>query len=329
MPDAHPDRAALIDEDGEFTYKELDEAVHAVANGLHCQGRPRRRRRCHPGAQPPLVSHRQLRRRPGRRPHHLAQQRVLRPADQRGVGARGRQGDHLRRRVHQGCQQGRARAGQAARARGTNPDTDEPSGSTDETLAELIERSSKDTRPEGEQARVDHHPDQRHDRHPEGGKSQYPADAGAGRRHLVARSVQGRRGDLAAGADVPCAGLPARHTGDVPGLDAGAAAQVQAAAGARRHREAQGDRHGRRAGDAVADPRRGREDGQEARSVQPEDRVRIRLAVGRRAGQPRAQRPRSGDLQHVRLDRDRVRHHRRAQAPGSAMRRRSVRSSRV
>src|ERR1700730_11248052 len=30
----HPDRAACIDEDGEFSYSELDEAAHAVANGL-------------------------------------------------------------------------------------------------------------------------------------------------------------------------------------------------------------------------------------------------------------------------------------------------------
>jgi len=30
----HPDRAACIDEDGEFSYAELDEAAHAVANGL-------------------------------------------------------------------------------------------------------------------------------------------------------------------------------------------------------------------------------------------------------------------------------------------------------
>jgi len=29
-----PDRAALIDEDGAFSYRELDEAAHAVANGL-------------------------------------------------------------------------------------------------------------------------------------------------------------------------------------------------------------------------------------------------------------------------------------------------------
>jgi fatty-acyl-CoA synthase len=30
----HPDRAACIDDDGEFTYKELDEAAHALANAL-------------------------------------------------------------------------------------------------------------------------------------------------------------------------------------------------------------------------------------------------------------------------------------------------------
>src|SRR5258705_626285 len=30
----HPDKAACIDEDGEFTYQELDEAAHALANGL-------------------------------------------------------------------------------------------------------------------------------------------------------------------------------------------------------------------------------------------------------------------------------------------------------
>src|ERR1700735_5418454 len=30
----HPDRAACIDEDGEFSFAELDDAAHAVANGL-------------------------------------------------------------------------------------------------------------------------------------------------------------------------------------------------------------------------------------------------------------------------------------------------------
>src|ERR1700743_684630 len=33
-----PDRAACIDEDGEFSYRELDEAAHAVANGLLSKG---------------------------------------------------------------------------------------------------------------------------------------------------------------------------------------------------------------------------------------------------------------------------------------------------
>ncbi|OOK68730.1 AMP-binding enzyme family protein [Mycobacterium kansasii] len=34
----HPDRAACIDEDGEFTYKELDDAAHALANALLAKG---------------------------------------------------------------------------------------------------------------------------------------------------------------------------------------------------------------------------------------------------------------------------------------------------
>ena len=75
-----------------------------------------RRRGGDPGPQPSLVPDRRLRRRPRRRPHHPAQQRVLRAADQGGVRARGRQGDHLRRRVHQGRLAGRTAAGQAARA---------------------------------------------------------------------------------------------------------------------------------------------------------------------------------------------------------------------
>src|ERR1700730_11277276 len=33
-----PDAAALIDEEGEFSYRELDEAAHAVANGLIDKG---------------------------------------------------------------------------------------------------------------------------------------------------------------------------------------------------------------------------------------------------------------------------------------------------
>src|ERR1700730_12768487 len=34
----HPDGVAVIDEEGEFTFKELDDAAHAVANGLIAKG---------------------------------------------------------------------------------------------------------------------------------------------------------------------------------------------------------------------------------------------------------------------------------------------------
>ena len=53
------------------------------------------------------------------------------------------------------------------------------------------------------------------------------------------------------------------------------------------------------------------------------DHLRLRLAAGCRAGRARAQGPRSGRLQHVRLDRDRVRHHRRSPRTWSATPRRS------
>ena len=116
------------------------------------------------------------------------------------------------------------------RALGTNPDKDEESGSTDETLADLIARSSKAPAPKAT----------KHSRiiiltsgttgTPEGREPQHPAVIGADRRGPVARAVQGRRGHLAARADVPCAGLPARHHRACCWADAGAAPQVQAGA---------------------------------------------------------------------------------------------------
>ena len=45
------------------------------------------------------------------------------------------------------------------------------------------------------------------------------------------------RGDLAARPDVPRTGLSAWHHRDVPGLNAGAAPEIQAATGTGRHRE--------------------------------------------------------------------------------------------
>ncbi len=61
------------------------------------------------------------------------------------------------------------------RALGANPDKDEPSGSTDETLADLIARSSDEPAPKVSEAFVDHHPDQRHHRNAQGRQPQHAA----------------------------------------------------------------------------------------------------------------------------------------------------------
>jgi len=78
------------------------------------------------------------------------------------------------------------------RALGSNPDAAEPSGSTDETLAEVIARSSTEPAPKAPSGRR-HHPDQRHDRHPEGCQPACSADAGAHWRSALECAVQGPR----------------------------------------------------------------------------------------------------------------------------------------
>ena len=47
-----PNRTAIVDDDGEMTFKELDDAAHAVANGLAGDGGQGRRRGGDPGPQP-------------------------------------------------------------------------------------------------------------------------------------------------------------------------------------------------------------------------------------------------------------------------------------
>ena len=126
-----------------------------------------RRRGGDPGPQPPLVPDLRLRRGPCRRPHHPAQQRVLRAADQRGVRARGRQGHHLRRRVHQGRLAGRSAAGQVARTR-HQPRQGRAVGQHGRDAGRTHRAQQQQARTEGDEALVDHHPDQRHHRHAEG-----------------------------------------------------------------------------------------------------------------------------------------------------------------
>ncbi|MDD4867365.1 MAG: AMP-binding protein, partial [Mycobacterium sp.] len=147
-----PNRAAVIDEDGEFTYRELDEAAHAVANGLIAKGV-----RAGDGVAILARNHRWF---------------VVANYGAARVGARiillnsefsGPQIEEVSERegakviiyddeYTQAVSKARPPLGKL-RALGVNPDkdaTDEPSGSTDETLAELIARSSKSPAPKAD-----------------------------------------------------------------------------------------------------------------------------------------------------------------------------------
>jgi fatty-acyl-CoA synthase len=141
-----PDRAALIDEEGEFTYQELNEAAHAVANGLIGKGV-----RGGDGVAILARNHRWF---------------VIANYGAARVGARiillnsefsGPQIKEVSERegakviiyddeYTQAVSKAEPELGKL-RALGTNPDADEPSGSTDETLQELIARSSKTPAP--------------------------------------------------------------------------------------------------------------------------------------------------------------------------------------
>jgi fatty-acyl-CoA synthase len=142
----HPDRAACIDDDGEFTYKELDEAAHALANALIEKGVK--------GGDGVAILAR------NHRWFLIANYGVAR------VGARiillnsefsGPQIKEVSERegakliiyddeYTKAVSKAEPELGKL-RALGTNPDSDEPSGSGDETLADLIERSSKEPAP--------------------------------------------------------------------------------------------------------------------------------------------------------------------------------------
>ena len=142
----HPDRVAVIDDDGEMTFGELDRAAHAVANGLRAKGV-----KGGDGVALLIRNHRWF---------------LVGVYGAARVGARiillnsefsGPQIKEVSER--EGAQiiiyddEYTAAVSQADpalgkfRALATNPDKDEPSGSTDDTLADLIARSSKQPAP--------------------------------------------------------------------------------------------------------------------------------------------------------------------------------------
>lgn len=142
----YPDRPAIIDDDGEITFAELDEAAHAVANGLRNMGV-----RGGDGVALLIRNHRWF---------------LISVYGAARVGARiillnsefsGPQIKEVSER--EGAKlviyddeytvavaQAEPALGKL-RALATNPDTDAPSGSTDDTLADLIKRSSKQPAP--------------------------------------------------------------------------------------------------------------------------------------------------------------------------------------
>ncbi|MCV7088695.1 long-chain-fatty-acid--CoA ligase FadD2 [Mycobacterium interjectum] len=142
----HPDNAACIDEEGEFTYRELDDAAHAVANGLLEKGVR--------GGDGVAVLARNTRwfliayfgaARVGARIILLNSEfsgpQIKEVAEREGAKLIIYDDEYTKAVSKAEPELGKLRA------LGSNPDADEPSGSEDETLADLIERSDKSPAP--------------------------------------------------------------------------------------------------------------------------------------------------------------------------------------
>ena len=142
----HPDRAACIDEEGELSYRELNEAAHAVANGLIEKGVK--------GGDGVAILARNHRwflianfgaARVGARIILLNSEfsgpQIKEVAEREGAKLIIYDDEYT-----EAVSKAEPPLGKL-RALGVNPDADEPSGSTDETLAELIKRSSRTPAP--------------------------------------------------------------------------------------------------------------------------------------------------------------------------------------
>jgi fatty-acyl-CoA synthase len=137
-----PNRAALIDEEGTLTYRELDEAAHAVANGLLAKGV-----RGGDGVAILARNHRWFvianygAARVGARIILLNSEfsgpQIKEVAEREGAKVIIYDDEYTKAVSKAEPTLGKLRA------LGVNPDADEPSGSTDETLEELIARSSR------------------------------------------------------------------------------------------------------------------------------------------------------------------------------------------
>ncbi|OBF54553.1 acyl-CoA synthetase [Mycobacterium sp. 852002-50816_SCH5313054-b] len=142
----HPDKAACIDEDGEFSYRELDEAAHAVANGLLEKGVK--------GGDGVAILARNTRwfliayfgaARVGARIILLNSEfsgpQIKEVSEREGAKLIIYDDEYTKAVSKAEPELGKLRA------LGSNPDADESSGSDDDTLADLIERSDKSPAP--------------------------------------------------------------------------------------------------------------------------------------------------------------------------------------
>lgn len=141
-----PNGIAVIDDDGEMTFRELDEAAHAVANGLIAMGV-----KGGDGVALLIRNHRWFlvalygAARTGARLILLNSEfsgpQIKEVSEREGAKVIIYDDEYTSAVSKAEPPLGKMRA------LGTNPDKEEPSGSTDETLAELIKRSSKDHAP--------------------------------------------------------------------------------------------------------------------------------------------------------------------------------------
>jgi fatty-acyl-CoA synthase len=141
-----PNRAALIDEEGSLTYKELDEAAHAVAHGLLAKGV-----RGGDGVAILARNHRWFVianygcARVGARIILLNSEfsgpQIKEVAEREGAKLIIHDDEYTKAVSKADPPLGKLRA------LGTNPDSDEPSESTDETLADLVAQNSKSPAP--------------------------------------------------------------------------------------------------------------------------------------------------------------------------------------
>jgi fatty-acyl-CoA synthase len=149
-----PDRAAVIDDDGEMTFRELDEAAHAVANGLTAMGV-----KAGDGVGLLIRNHRWFlvalygAARVGAKMIFLNSEfsgpQIKEVSEREGARLIIYDDEYAAAVAEADTPLGKLRA------LGTNPDRDEPSGSTDETLADLVARSSKQHAPKaGKHAKI-------------------------------------------------------------------------------------------------------------------------------------------------------------------------------